>query len=517
MVLAILGAALVAAGVVVAFGVPWAGALVVLDLAAAGGLVGALLALAWARVRRRPLPVRTLATTALLATGGALHLTLAPHAPMVLLVVVDCLRADRLDPERMPATWELTRDAVSFTTARSQSSWTRSAMPSLLSGRYPVEHGLYRTRPAPDRIRDDLTLLAERLEAGGWLTAAFAEQAQLDAAFGYARGFGRYGWRDGHASRLNGGFTRWNRLFRSVPRFALLHYIDVHGPYTPKKRYVAKGAPVPGFPVRPSGPWRATIKAIRAGRVVPTPDDWAGLAALYDGQVRQYDRRMAGFWRRLREEGDLDHTLLVLTADHGERFGEQGDVEHMGAPDEAVLAVPLLIRPPGGTPARRVDTLVQHVDVAPTVLAFAGLPVPAELPGRDLGPALRGEPLVAGPAFAEEWYGKTHRVAVRDGDWKLTRTPEARLYDLASDPGESTDLAATRPEVVARLEGLLAAYFGAAAAGRPIAGVAWDAARASGARWVQEDRREAPVADVSDGTIEALEALGYLEEEPTEP
>lgn len=511
MLAAVLCAALVAVGVVVAFGVPWAGAGVVADLAALGGLAGALLAWGGARLRRRPSPWRTVGVTAVLAGAGGLHLAMAPHAPMVLLVVVDCLRADRLDPERMPRTWALTADAVRFTTARSQSSWTRSAMPSLLSGRYPVEHVLYRTRPAPDRIRDDVTLLAERFAAGGWLTAAFAEQAQLDAAFGYARGFGRYGWRDGIAPALNARFLRWNRVFRSVPRFVYLHYIDVHGPYTPQKRFVARGAPRPSFPTRPSERWRSTIEAIRAGALVPTPADWAGLAALYDGEVRQFDHRMAPCWDRLAADGTLDHALLVLTADHGERFGEHGNVEHMGPPHEAVLAVPLVVRPPGGTAPREVDALVQHVDIAPTVLAFAGLPVPPELPGRDLGPALRGEALPPAPAFAEEWYGKPHRVAVRDGNWKLLRLPEPRLYDLATDPAETTDLAAARPDVVARLEGMLAAYFGAAA-GRPIAEVDWDAARASGATWTPTARGDAPTAELSDGTLEALEALGYLED-----
>lgn len=515
MLLALVGAVVTATAVSLTFDVPVrAGGVVLLDVAALGALVGACLSAALARLRRRALPGRTLAATAVLALLGSAHLALAPAAPAVLLVVVDCLRADRLDPERMPKTFALATTATRFTQARSQSSWTRSAMPSLLSGRYPVEHGLFRTRP-PDRIRADVTMVAERFSEAGWMTAAFVEQAQLDAAFGYARGFGRYGWRDGTAPGINRRFLWWNRAFRSVPRFVLLHYIDVHGPYTPKKRHLAPDLPKSELITRPSRKWRATINAIRKGALAPTANDWAYLAGLYDGEVRQLDVQLGRLFRSLRADGTLDASWLVFTADHGERFGERGEIEHMNAPDETVLAVPLFVRPPGGREARVVTGVVQHVDVVPTILAAVGLPVTAELPGRDLGALLRGDAgaaLLPSPSFAEEWYGKHHRVSVREGDWKLHRVPR-RLYDLATDPGETLDVSAAHPAVVARLEGQLAAYFAAAANGVPIATVDWEAAAASGKVWTPTEPATAEEAEPSDGTMEALEALGYLEAE----
>lgn len=482
-------------------------------LAAVGGVAsffGALGAAAIGRWRGRPVRLGALGVAAAAAIAGGAWIAWAPSAPAVIVLVVDCLRADRYTPGRMPRVARRLADGVLFTQARSQSSWTRSAMPSLLSGRYPAEHGLYRTRP-PDRIRDEVPMLAERFRDAGWLTAAFAEQAQLDRAFGYGRGFGRYGWRDGKAPRLNPRFLAWNTVFRSTPRFVLLHYIDVHGPYRPGRAFLPPGLPASSLATAPSAKWRATIKAIRSGEIVPTPDDWAHLAGLYDGEVRQLDARLGPMLDRLHADGTLDAAWLVFTADHGERFGEHGDIEHMGAPDETVLAVPLVIRPPGGGSARAVTEVVQHVDVAPTLLAAAGLGPDPDLPGRDLGPAIAGGALPAAPSFAEEWYGRVHRVAVREGDWKLIRDPSPRLYDLAADPLETTDLAAARPEVVARLEGLLAGYFGAAEAGRPIAGVDWAAAAASGAVWTAKDAASGASATPSAETMEALEALGYLE------
>lgn len=511
MLLAILGAAAAAIALAVTFDVPLAaGALVLADVAAFGALAGALLALLVAKLRRRPLPWRTLGAAALLAALGAAHLRFAPAAPAVIVMVVDCLRADRLTAENMPKVYALTETGVRFTRARSQSSWTRSAMPSLLSGRYPIEHGLYRTKP-PDRIRGEVTLLAERFSAEGWLTGAFVEQAQLDAAFGYDRGFGRYGWHDGMAPRLNERWLRWNAVFRTVPRFVLVHYIDVHGPYTPKGRFRPKDLPSTQLETRPSGPWRSTIKAIRAGRIEPTEADWAHLRGLYDGEVAQIDARIGGALAKLRADGTLDASWFVFTADHGERFGEHDGIEHVGPPDETVLAVPLLFRPPGGTARRTVHELAQHVDVVPTLLAALGFLGDPALPGRDLGPGLQGHPIPAAPSFAEERAGSTHHASVREGDWKLMRGDGARLYDLSVDPLEEHDRAAEHPEIVARLEGLLAAYFAAAAEDRAIATVDWAAAATSGQVWTPGAVRSEEAAP-SDGTMEKLEALGYLEE-----
>jgi arylsulfatase len=491
--LAILGAVAAAFTLRSLYGVPLGGGVVLADFAAFGGLLGAILQAGVQRLLRRPAPRRWLGFTTLASVLGAAHLVFAPTAPAVLLIVVDCLRADRLSEERMPATWALAQSSVRFSHAHSQSSWTRSAMPSLLSGRFPAEHGSYRTRPTPDRIREDVPLLAELFSTQGWLTAAFVEQAQMDGAFGYARGFGRYGFRDGKASRLNARFLQWNWVFRTVPRFVLLHYIDAHGPYTPKP--TPKHLPPSALATTPSASWRATINGIRAGRIKPTTQDFAHLAGLYDAEVSSLDRRL----------GDL-YKALAFTGDHGERFGEHGDVEHMGNPDEAVLAVPLLLRPPGGGAGRWVGEVVQHVDVAPTLLLAAGLVPDKRMAGRDLRAVQDGD---AGmPSFAEEWSGRTQRVSVREGGWKLVRSPEGKLYDLAHEPSESRDVSAEHPEVVLRLESLIAAYFAGAAQGS-VADVSW--ADVPSARWTQG---AAAVGDALPGadTMKALQKLGYLDD-----
>lgn len=515
MLLALAGAVAAGAAFAAWSSVPLAGAPVVADVATLGALAGGLLALIVARLRRRALPWRTLLATIVLTIAAAAHFTLAPTAPAIVVMVVDCLRADHLTAERMPNTWKLAGEGARFTQARSQSSWTRSSMPSLLSGRYPVEHGLYRTRPRPDRIHADIPMLAELFSDGGWMTAAFAEQAQLDPAFGYARGFDRYRFHAGTAPKLNAAFLSWNRLFRTVPRFVLLHYIDAHGPYTPGPKFRPENTTGSTVPVTGKR-WRTTIHRYRTGKLLLTEPDFQWFATLYRAAVRELDVRMARVYRELAADGTLDVGWIVVTADHGERFGEHGDLEHVGPPDEVITSVPLVIRPPGGDTARVVDDRVQHVDLAPTMLRWAGLEPPAEMPGRDLAPALRGEALTPAPSFAEEWYGADHRAAVRDGNWKLLCYPECKLFDLATDPAETTDLSAEHPDERARLESMLAAYFAAGEARKPIAGIDWAAAGAAGTRWVPQAGPASDDAEVSDGTMEALEALGYLDEEGEE-
>jgi arylsulfatase A-like enzyme len=161
-----------------------------------------------------------------------------------------------------------------------------------------------------------------------------------------------------------------------------------------------------------------------------------------------------------------------------------------------------------------VTDLVQHVDLLPTLLAAVNLPADPDLPGRDLTPALRGAPLAPAPSFAEGWAGRVHHASVRSGDWKLLRAgaAPAQLYDLGTDPSESRDVAAEHPETLARLEGILAAYFSAGAAG-DVAGVDWEAAAGSGLLWTPGARPTSAPVEPSDGTLEALEALGYLDAE----
>lgn len=468
--------------------VPWSATRLLALFAAAGGSVGALVGAAVARDRRAALG----ATTVLGVTVGCFQRL--PSAPGVVVVIVDCLGASRFTPALMPRTYALAESGYRFEYALSTSSWTRSAVGSLLTGTWPTKHGMYTLKPAPDRLREGVPTVAEAFSRGGFVTGMFADQAQLDPAFGLARGFDRYGFRDGAAPQLITHFLRWNRFARHAPRLAWLHFLDIHKPYTPAARYVPEGLPRPPGLVL-EGTWGDLMTEVNTGQRTLAPDEWAYLRALHEAEIRELDDALGELWAALEADGTLASSWVVFTADHGEAFGEHGWFTHGGTPYQELLQVPLFVRPPGGRPPG-APALVEHprgVDIAPTLLARVGLPALADVPGRDLGPALGGAARPDLDAYAEYFGEGTRELSVRhvEGEHAWTyvrsRTGEA-LYDLAADPAEHDDRAGTEPGVL-------------------------EAQRARADAYLAQDRGSgAPAAGADPGTWAELGALGYVEE-----
>jgi arylsulfatase A-like enzyme len=187
-----------------------------------------------------------------------------------------------------------------------------------------------------------------------------------------------------------------------------------------------------------------------------TPQDLARLYDLYDEETAYFDAQFARLAALLRERRLLDRTLIVLAADHGEEQYEHGQYGHCRSlAYETILRTPLLLRIPGAGPGARRKALVDNLDVVPTVLdylGFSGDGLPFD--GASLRPVIEGDRPIHRLAFGNQ--GDTRTVT--DGAHKLSfdlASGAARLFDLAADPGETTDLAARRPEETRRLEAAL--------------------------------------------------------------
>jgi arylsulfatase A-like enzyme len=446
-------------------------------LVAAGAVVWGAASWLLARAARSERPLRSSLVPVLAVAGaaalfyGAVGFALAgrepaPGRPDVLLLLVDALRPDRLgayghDRETSPAIDALVADGILFRDAIAQSTFTKSSVASLLTGRYPYQHGVYwgsRTDDPelPGAVTSDLLpaeerTLAEALRPAGYLTAAWVQNSHLRDFMGFAQGFVEYHDQQGGIERIHRRFLSWLRgPGGRYPYFAYLHYIDLHDPYLPEPPYdglFGRGADV--YEGIDLAEWGAYLEAVREGRETLTPAQVAQLKALYDGQIRYVDDSVARLLDALRREGRYDDTLIVLTSDHGDAFNEHGFISHSTTPYEELVRVPLVVKLPGNRHAgAKVADQARLVDVMPTLLDLLGLPAPPEMAGCSLRPLWEGGPEEERPSgcgeavieIAEE--GAYPVVAVRAGGFKYIHHQHAEdeLYDLSSDSGEARNL-----------------------------------------------------------------------------
>jgi len=436
-----------------------------------------------------------------LSVGGLAACRPEPLAPPnIVLIVVDCLRSDhvgaygyeRLTTRNLDA---LAGEGTLFRRAYAQSHWTRPSLPTILTGLYPTEHGLLDVeRDADGRVLGpslalEATTIAEELQAAGYDTAMIGEQFQLSATFNLNQGFDYYRNRGGKASQISRHFTRWLDGRDSPGRFfTYLHYLDIHWPYCPPERF--RGRFDSGeSSIDTCGDWRKLRTDIRSGARVLTPSEAKRLEARYDEELAATDNLIRHVFEDLRERELWDDTLVLVTSDHGEEFYERGFIGHQGGLVDALLSVPLIVKPPAGwrgEPSAEVDTIVELRSIAPTLREAAGL-----APGRggpSLVPFLLGEEVDDPPSYAVA--ESAIEVNVRTATHNLIfdrETESFALYDRRSEPFEATDVAADQPEVLAAMRNHFRAWLAA----------------------LQPITPETSVAD--DATVEGLKDLGYIE------
>jgi arylsulfatase A-like enzyme len=247
------------------------------------------------------------------------------------------------------------------------------------------------------------------------------------------------------------------------PFFLFLHYIDVHAPYAPDPRFVV-GPPLrlPGGEVVDD----VTLDRLYRKEGFDAPGAARRVQALYEAQILGIDESLRELVRGLEERGLLRDAVLVVTADHGEAFREHGSTEHGWNLYPEVIRVPLVAIAPGRIPAGvRVEAQVRSIDVAPTLLALAGVPLPERFDGRPFWPleGLEDRVAIARVGFTS-YLPDTDFVAVVTRDHLYVeerRHGGVELYDLRSDPGATRDLGRDHPEAP-RLAALIGAEAAAA-------------------------------------------------------
>jgi arylsulfatase A-like enzyme/tetratricopeptide (TPR) repeat protein len=369
----------------------------------------------------------------------------------VLLITIDTLRADALGAYgnatvSTPTLDRLARDGVRFSRALAQSVVTLPSHANILSGRYPFGHGVREN--SGFRFPGDVDTLATLLKARGYRTGAFVSAFPLDVRFGLARGF------DVYDDRYGKGAER--RAFREPERPGTATVAAAVAWITQQSnQQSASGNP-------PSAPWFAWVHLYEPHFPYAPPEPFAARyrQAPYLGEVSAVDAALTPLVSPIVEKGAASRTLIVVTADHGEALGDHGELTHGLFAYEATLRVPLIVYQPHLFRPRVVDDPARHVDILPTVLEAVGVAPPSGLDGATLLPTVTAGSHGSSPSYFEALSASLNRgwaplAGVSRGSLKYIDLPIPELYDVASDPAESRNLAASRPSDLREMQALL--------------------------------------------------------------
>jgi len=396
----------------------------------------------------------------------------------VFLIITDALRHDHCGyasgtgMSLTPNLDEFASDAIVFENTFAAGPMTSLAMPAMLTSRYPSHLRRFESVNYGATIEGHATLI-EALRESGYDTAGIHSNPFLSRMFGYDRGL-NYFYDDTYLCRLrlprhmklmlnliwgtvcarpamtarqtNRRVLKWLNTC-SKPFFMWAQYMDAHGPCFLSER--------PAYLER-----RKMFALWRKAVITPdmiTSEELNIMKQAYRYQVSYLDEQLGKLLSGLREKGVLDNSILILTSDHGESFGERGKYAHQELPHDELLRVPTMVMHPDYS-GERVKDVNTHLDLLPSVLSDAGISRDEDWDGRPLvNWKDSGREYVISEARVDPyWHG-----CCRTLDWKLVwneKTNALKLYNVREDPEELVDVSEQHPDVLAKYRGILEAH-----------------------------------------------------------
>ncbi len=400
------------------------------------------------------------------------------------------------------------KESLIFDNAFSHSSWTLPESISIYTGLYPYQHGIM-NRYDGSTLSSAIPTLIDVLNKNGYKTAAFTGGFDYNPKFGLTDRFSEYQecTKGAQQPSLSGqnvpmvsvGPSQYGEFNCSIPKatewlkanyqskfFLHVQGYDAHCPFSQKGGYTFdknykgnidyssclwtfdKSEPIMQngelkYPVYSSN--TGTSKSILLGK-----EDISHLVALYDESIVSADKQIGDFLGTIKDLGLNDKTIIMFTSEHGDMFGKNGRFMRggplRGTFYDDVIHVPLMIRNPKIAP-KRLDGLVEHIDLAPTLLDFLGLNLPSPIAGKSLIPLIFQNKEInfyvfAGsefsPAQDNPYYFKRTKVdAVRNKQWKLIKetifdktnpSQTVELYDIINDKEELHNLADSKKQIL---------------------------------------------------------------------
>ena len=334
----------------------------------------------------------------------------AATKPNIILITLGSVRADHVGflDTKHPTTNldELAKHSIIFEHAYAQAPLTVVSDATILSGTYPQTHG---TTELGSPLSAGIPWLPEVLHSRGYQTGAFVGSTLLDPKSGFAPGFDR-------------GFDTYDATDRTTQMTHAVAWVtQKHAPF-----FVWVNIVLPG-------------------------------SSAYSAAVSSLDGAVGKLVNALRVQKLFDDAIIVVTADHGEGLGAHGEDTHGVFLYDETIRVPLLLKLSGNQLAgKRIPTQVRTLDVAPTALEGAGIPVPSQMQGQSLLRIAKAAtntdlPVYSRSDFPQQAFGWSALESWRTGKYLYVRAPKPELYDLSTDPGATHNLAQTSKAILQTL------------------------------------------------------------------
>jgi choline-sulfatase len=355
----------------------------------------------------------------------------AATKPNIILITLGSARADRMGflgskAKITPNLDELARQSMVFEQAFSQAPLTVVSHATILSGTYPQTH---RVTEVGTRLAPTLPFIPELLQARGYYTAAFVSSIALDPKNGLAPGFDR-------------GFALYDTPQRGTGKSISID--------RPAAQVIARANSWLAHPRQPFFLW------------LHLHDPEAASAASYNASVAAADAAVGKLIASLRTSKLFDDALIVIAADHGESLGAHGEEAHGVFLYDETIRVPLLLKfPQNQYVGKRVTARGRLVDIAPTILEIAGVPIPSQMQGQSLQRIAKSntdQPVYSISMFPQQAFGWSALESWRAGKFLYIKAPKPELYDLSADPGATRNLAQTSKATLETIAGQLDAF-----------------------------------------------------------
>jgi len=376
--------------------------------------------------------------------------------PNIILISIDALRADHLScygyhRNTSPNIDQLAGEGALFKNAFSQACSTLASHSSIFLSQYPWTHEVVGSE---NKMAKSSLTLAEILKNRNYMTAGFVGGGYVSSKYGFDQGFDFYfdkpkTW---HTIKFHkDNLFRWLEKVKDKKFFLFLHPYDVHSPYDPPMPYRA-------LYIGDYSDQRCLNKLVdyELTALNLSPEETDYVIALYDAGINYVDDEIGELVKKLKKLNIFNNSVIIITADHGERLGERGRVGHGREASRIVTHVPLIMRIPEIGQGKVIEEIVESIDITPTILDILDISLPEGMQGKSILPLIKGS--WSGGNFiaytGEAWKKAALSTAIRTKEWTyiMNRSGLDELYDRIDDPKEQKNLIKERPLLAQKLK-----------------------------------------------------------------